>query len=773
MVRASPMQTNFTAGEFSPLLDGHSNLEKWPESCRTLENLLPLKQGPAVRRGGTVFVKEVRDSADECALLPFIFSDDDAYILELGDMYVRFYRNYGVVTLTAQNITNITQTDPAVLTYSGSDTFANGDEVFITGVVGMTEINGKFYRVANVDAGANTFELTDTDGNDIDATGYTAYDSGGTVAEVYQVATPWAEADLRTSMGAKNFQYAQSADVMYVAHPDYAPRTITRTTATSWTVAELDLLDGPYLALNTTSTTLTLSGTSGSVTVTASAITGINGGTGFQSTDVGRSIRWRDPANNWTWLEITAYTSTTVVTATIRGPNASATTATVNWRLGVYSNTTGWPRAVGFHQDRLVLAGNVDFPDRYDLSVVGGFSDTEGNFRPSDADGTVTDDDAISGNLPSGKVNAIQWISTDDKGLLLGTTSQEWVVRSSNNNEVLTPTTNKPTPVSSIGSAYIQPIAAESGTLFMNRAGRRLHEIIYSFQVDRLKPRDLNLLAEHVTQTRITGMAFAQEPLNTVLCTRVDGVLAAMMYYPDQGLFAWSRQIIGGTDAKVIDVAVIPSTNGERDDIWLIVERTINAVTRRYIEYMARFYEDDIAKEDAICVDSSLTYSGSATATVSGLDHLEGETVRVMIDGRSHPDLVVSGGSITLANSRTAEKIIVGLANQWKLKTQGFEVGAQDGVANGKTKRITGFVVRLLNTLGLSYGRDEDSQLDEYDFNQGAGYDEDLGLYSGLSPLLRFPSGYNNDATIYLTDDGVFPATICAIMPDIVTYDRG
>jgi hypothetical protein len=203
----------------------------------------------------------------------------------------------------------------------------------------------------------------------------------------------------------------------------------------------------------------------------------------------------------------------------------------------------------------------------------------------------------------------------------------------------------------------------------------------------------------------------------------------------------------------------------------MIVERTIDGVTRKYIEVMTRYYEDDIAKEDAFQVDSGLTYDGSPTTTISGLEHLEGETVKVMADGKSHPDLTVLNGSVTLANNVSASVIQIGLGSTWAFKSQRIEAGAADGTAQGKTKRITRFVVRLLNTLGLYYGAN-DTVFDEYDFNQGASFDENLALFNGDTESLPFPNGYDTDGVIYLSHDGVFPATILAIMPMVVTQDR-
>lgn len=694
MTKAHPIQTAFNAGEFSPLMEGQINLEKRASAGLLVQNLIPLKQGPLIRRGRTNFVAEVKDSAKRTHLIDFEFSTVQAYQIEVGDQYFRFYRDNGQI---------------------------------ISGTA-------------------------------------------------YEIASPYVQADLFDTDGLFQIMYAQKADVIYLLHANYAPRALTRTGHTSWTLSTVIFDDGPYLDLNTTATTLTLSGTSGSVTVTASAITGINNNTGFQVTDIGRLIRWKDPANNWTWLTITARTSTTQVTATISGANASAGTATANWRLGVYSATTGYPTVISFFQDRLVLASNDDYPDRWDMTIPAGYSSTTFYFEPTEANGTVTDNNAISGTLQSGSVNKIVWMSSDEKGLIIGTVRQEWIIRPDTNNGVITPTNATSSPISSIGGAYIKPLDIESGTLFVQRARRRLLDVIYSFEVDRLKPRDLTLAAEHITKNQIVGYAFQQEPLNCIWAYTGAGLLIGLTYYPDQAVFGWHRHIIGGSfedgEAVVECASVIPSPDGSRDELWLIVKRTINGATKRYVEYMSPYYDDETELSDAAHVDSALSYSGVATATVTGLDHLEGETVRVMVDGKSHPDLIVTGGAITLANSRTASKITAGLAYKWAFKSMQIEAGATDGTAQGKTKRITGFILRLLNTLGLKFGESADSQLDEYDFNQGQSYNETPELFTGDTEFLRFPAGYTQSGHIYLEDDGVFPACILATMPRVVTNEK-
>lgn len=692
MVRAAPIQTEFTAGELSPFLEGRIDIDKYGAGASLIENLICLKQGPLVRRGGFKYVAGVKDSSDETVLIPFRFSIGDNYQIEAGDTYFRFYKD----------------------------------------------------RAQIMDGGSP-----------------------------YEAVSPYASTDLLDSDLRPQYQFTQSADVLFITHGSYEIRTLGRVSDTDWTVSTIDLVDGPYLPENATDTTFTLSGTTGSVTVTASAVAGINGGSGFQSTDVGRLIRWKDVANDWTWLEITAYTSTTEVTATIKGEDASATTATNDWRLGVYSDTTGWPTVCGFFQDRLVLAGSSSYPDRYDLSRTGGYSDTELQFAPSDADGTVTDDAAITGTLQSGQINQIQWVSQDERGLVIGTTGADWIVRPDTANGVLTPSNSKADKIASIGSASVAPINAESGTLYIQRAGRKIYDVIYNFDRDQLKPRDVSIASDHITLTGISEMAFQQEPANVAWMRRFDGKLIGLTYYPDEQIFAPHGHVIGGTDVKVRSISVIPDPDGERDEVWAIVERTINGATVKYVEYMTRFFESDMAKADAVHVDSALVYDGVATGTITGLDHLEGETVKVMVDGKSHPDLTVSSGSVTLANDVTGSKVAIGLGNTWKFNSLRPEgAGARDGTSQGKVKRITGIVVRLLNTLGLRYGPDENNT-DEYEFEQGAEYGEDLALYTGDTPFLRGPFSYEQDGRVYMEHDGVFPACILAIMPDIVTQDRG
>lgn len=321
MPMIASIQNNFNAGEFSPLAYGRSDFKKYANGLAQMQRYVALIQGPATRTPGFLHKKESK-AKGKVRMMPFIFSNGDAFMIEIGDLYMRFYQNREPVKLASQAITAITKANPAVVTYAGADTYSNGDEVYLSTIVGMVELNGRWCKVANLNAGANTFELHDLDGNNINSTSYTAYSSGGTVEEVYEIVSPYALADIF------DIRFFDSGDVVYLAHPDYAPRKLARSAATSWTFSNVSFKDGPYLDINSGDTVVALSATVGgtSVSIVANSIVGINTDTGFQSTDVGRLFRWKNKDGSWTWLTITAYVSTTKVTATISG-TVPATTA--------------------------------------------------------------------------------------------------------------------------------------------------------------------------------------------------------------------------------------------------------------------------------------------------------------------------------------------------------------------------------------------------------------------------------------------------------------
>jgi len=745
MARVAVQLTNFTGGELSPRLDGRNDLAKYASGCKTLQNMIVYPHGSAARRPGTNFVAEVENSAEKTRLIPFEFSTTQTYILEFGNEYIRFYKDGGAILESNKTITGITQANPGVVT-STAHGFSNGNTIVISGVVGMTQVNGKRFKVASVTA--NTFALQTIDGTNVNTTSYTAYTSGGIANRVYQIATTYLTADLF------QIKYAQSADVMYLCHPDYSVKKLSRTGHTSWTITEVDFTNGPYLDDNTTAVTFSTSAhTVGTArNLTASAAT-------FASTDVGRLVRFRDG-----YGEITAFTSTTVVVITIIKDMGSSSSST-DWALGAFSDTTGHPSCVTFYEQRLVFAGTEAQPQTLYFSKSGDYENMDEN-----RGGTIADDDAIIYTIASNQVNAIRFLSAT-RTLIVGTVGGEFSVSGGGSDDPVTPTNILIKKQSNHGCANIDAIPVGNVTLFLQRAKRKIRELAYNFDVDGYVAPDMTILAEHISESGFNELSYQQEPNQIIWAVREDGQLAGLTYQREQQVVAWHRHIFGGVfstgNAVCETVATIP-TNDKEYQTWVIVKRTINGVTRRYVEYLNQFDFNEDDNTEFNFLDSQLAYSGSATVTITGLDHLEGQTVSVLANGSTHPDRTVTNGSITLARSST--KVKVGLPYTSILQTMRIDAGSQNGTSQAKTKRIYNITVRLYESIGVEVGPDLNN-MEAIPFRSSAQLmDTAIPVYTGDKEV-EFRGNYETDGHIYVRQTQPLPLTVLSLYPELITND--
>jgi hypothetical protein len=852
MARVALELTNFTGGELSPRLDGRNDLTKYTSGCSTLENLIVYPHGAAARRPGSTFVAEVADSDNKTRLIPFEFSTTQTYMLEFSNLKIRFFKDSGSILEGNKTITGITQANPAVVTAT-SHGYSNGDEVLITAVVGMTQVNSKRFLVAGKTT--NTFQLTDKDGTNINSTGYTAYGSAGISNKVYEITTPYLTAQLF------DIKFAQSADVMYITHPLHETTKLSRTGHTTWTLTNVDFTNGPFMDVNTTTTTLTPSNASvGSRNITASAVTGINGGSGFIATDIGRQIHF-----NAGYAIITAITSTTIAVATVTTAftNANAITA---WYLGSFSDTTGHASSVTFFEQRLVFAGTTDQPQAIFFSKSGDYENMDANIG-----GTIADDDAIIYTIASNQVNAIRFM-TATRTLIIGTAGGEFTVSGGSVDTAITPTNILIKKQSNHGSANVDAIAVGNATLFLQRAKRKIRELAYNFDVDGYIAPDMTILAEHITEGGLTQIAYQQEPNQIIYGVRGDGEMVGFTYQREQQVTAWHRHVFGGrfgiatltvsdyaniatntkltltksdgttvnftsttgtagTDefktetsnnatatnlktainahadftatvasavvtitettyggtgyltiksfdttrltaaneskAAIESIAVIPTDDTEYQ-VWVIVKRTVNGITRRYVEYLNVFDFDQTDNTTFNFLDSALSYSGVAVSTISGLDHLEGQVVGILADGATHPNKTVTSGSISL--DRSAKNVKVGLNYTSLLQTMRLNGGSQDGTSQGKTKRIYDITVRMFETIGVEVGSNL-SDMERIPFRSSADLmDEGIPPFTG-DKQVEFRGNYETDGFIYVRQTQPLPFTILSLYPRLTTND--
>ena len=752
MARVAAQLTNFTGGELSPRLDGRNDLTKYASGCKTLENFVVYPHGAAARRPGTTFVAEVANSANKTRLIPFEFSTTQTYMLEFSNLKMRVYKDRGSVLEGDKTISGITKANPAVVTATGHG-YENGDEVVISGVVGMTEVNSKRFLVAN--KATNTFELTDKDGTNINSSTFTTYTSGGVANKVFEITTPYTTAQLF------DLKFAQSADVMYITHPEHEVEKLSRTAHTAWTLTDVDFTNGPYMDANITTTTLNPgSHTVGTgVAVVASAVTGINSGSGFLSTDVGRLLQFGDG-----YGEITAVADTLNITITIIEDLGSAT-ASANWSLGSFSDTTGHPSCVTFFEQRLVFAGTTSQPQTIFFSKSGDYENMDANIG-----GTVADDDAIIYTIASNQVNAIRFM-TATRTLIIGTAGGEFTVSGGGTDNAITPTNILIKKQSNHGAANVDAIAVGNATLFLQRAKRKIRELAYNFDVDGYIAPDMTILAEHISEGGLTQMAYQQEPNQVIYAVRGDGELIGLTYQREQQVTAWHRHIFGGAfgSGKAVceSVAVIPTDDTEYE-VYVIIKRTINGATRRFVEYINNFDFTETDNTTFNFLDSALAYSGSAVTTISGLDHLEGQTVSVLANGATHPDKTVSSGSITLDRSSTNVK--VGLSYSSILQTMRLDAGSQNGTSQGKTKRIYEITIRLYESVGVEVGESLDN-MERIPFRTSSDpMDQGIPPFTG-DKAVEFRGNYDTDGFIFVRQTQPLPLTILSLYPELQTND--
>jgi hypothetical protein len=677
MPRATWIQQNFNSGEWSPTVYGRVGLEKYKTALATCLNYVPTVQGMLTRRPGTRYVAGTKSNG-KVRLQRFEFSTTQAYVLEFGDSYIRFYTNDGQLL------------------------------------------------------------------------------SGGSP---YEVATTYTSSEI-FSLG-----FTQSADVLYITHPAHAPAKLQRLGATSWTLSDISFVDGPYLNVNATATTFTSSAAGpGAATVTASAAS-------FVATDVGRMIRLKSGAT-WGWGTISAYTDSTHVN--VVWVTAVGVGATASWRLGVWGVTTGYPAVVAFHEDRLFFAGCTNFPQRLDGS---NSSDYE-NFTPSAADGTVAASNGVSFSLNANTVNAVRWMTSDEKGLLVGTAGGEWVVRASSLTEALSATNVSAKQPTEYGSAAVQAVKVGKASLYVTRAGKSLREMAYVFTVDGFQSPDISLVSNHLMLPGIVQMGVQKAPQQVIWMVRNDGVLLSVTYDREQEVVGWARHTMGGAfsggAAVVESVACIPSSDGTRDEVWVAVKRTVDGSTVRFVEYMTKYWETGDAVADAVYMDASSVYSGASTTTVSGLTWLKGQTVSVLTNGAAHPDCTVnSSGVITLSVAST--KVQVGLGYNSDGKTLRIEAGGADGTAQGKYKRIHRVIFRMFESIGLQVLANVSgvsTYVDEPFRSSADPMDSGVGLFSG-DKRWSFEGTWDLEGQVAWRQSQPLPSNIQALVAQLETQDGG
>ncbi len=835
--------TNFNAGEWSPRLKGRFDLAKYFNACSAVRNMVLMPQGGATARPGTMFVTKTSNQSTGEVLIPFIFSENQSYMLGFGDNYVSFYYDdatvlsgavpYQIASPYARSDANalgfVQSFDtmflfhrshpPQSLTRTGAAAFNMAPMTFLDGPYEDTNGTQTFVTVSGR-TGSITCTFTSTNGINAGA-GFSAADIGRMLRIKLYSLWGWL---LITAVNS-------TTQVVAAIQPQVSNG--------AW-----GALDGAPWAPN--------------IDYPVGAVVS-NGGNNYYAATAGLSAASGGPSG----------TSSGIVDGTVTwNYRNNVPGSTLTWALGRWSNGNGYPGRVMFWQNRLVMLGTNNEPNLVIGSVTGDFT----NLAPTQADGTVTDSNSFVWLLSDDQENDILWVSPAGSAqamqLGIGTAGGEDILQASATSQALTPTNVQHYRETYYGSAVnVRPARIGKSVLFANRTGRKVHEWTFTWQVNGYLGPDLAVLAEHITRPvpsppdalGIVQMAYQQSPHSVLWAIRSDGALIAMTYLRDQDIVGWHQHPLGGQyyggPPIVESLAVKPSSAGGYDELWLEVLRTIGGIPTRTIEVMTAYFEG-VSPDQAWFVDcglqSPLTYpaatvtpaglttitapdrppafSGTGTigasapifassqvggiirlnggkvkitgylttvnvtvqalepltsqapaaantwslglpaGTVSGLNHLNGETVAILGDGQVNTQQVVVGGMVALQSPATL--ITAGLPYTPLLLTMPFQPQrAAAASAHGKLKRVIDLYLRVHETVGGTFGV---RQIDPMTFTETVqteqiqqrrpadNMNQGLPLFSGVRKLPAL-GGFDREGTTMIMQTDPLPLTVLAL----------
>lgn len=569
MAKEEVIYQQFSGGELSPQMRGRADLAIYKSGCRRARNMISETLGNSRYRNGLRKVHHTR--LNQTAFpIEFQFNDEQAYTLEFTDKKLRFYKDDGIILEDDIAISAISKTNPGVVTTTAAHGLADGDEVFLYDIKGMTELNGRSFLI-NV-TGATTFELQDIDAVNVSTINYGTHTATtGVVNRIYELATPYKE-DFDLSL----LSPTQNADTMYIDHPFYEPRVLTRTGHTSWTLALYTRTSDPFLSKKNISAitlanpgVITFTGAHGYSTGDVIIIEGIVGTTELNS-DVYKVV-------------VTAADKITLKNYFTGA--AIDTTSYTAWSSGGYASLQELlPSTPCLHEGRLFHGGMEGNPTQF----IGSRSPvpTTGVPRLTDYTAGADADHAVYYSIADGEVNHIQWLIGTNRLLMAGTFGTEVKITGETIDKPITPTSINVKAENRLGVAPIAPINKENIVIYVQRNGLVLRSFEFDALNDRFVSNDKNLVAEHITTGGIKQIFWQTGRPDICWAIRNDGVFLGLTFNSAENVYGWHQHSVGGSSSdKVLYGVSAPRPNGY-DRAWFVTERVIDGVTRRFMEYM-------------------------------------------------------------------------------------------------------------------------------------------------------------------------------------------
>lgn len=759
---------SFAGGIIAPELYGRIDLPKFQTGLRDAVNFITLSHGPAARRTGTYFINEAKSQElnPGVRIVPFVFSAEQAVIIELGHLYARFHTKDGTALEAAKSIVTISSANPCVVEITGHG-YVNGDWVYCAATLSGYPLSGRFLKVAS--ATTDTFVVQDLAGNNIDSTTFPAPGAFGiTFARVYTLTTPFAAGSLF------ELDYAQNNDVLTLTSQTYGAYEMRRSGAASWSITAVSFTS--TIAAPSTVTATATKPTPTNVyaqryVVTTVAADGITESAPSAAASDTNNLSISGNYNTITWSSVTGALRYNVykeragvfgfigqsddgATGVVDDNIVADTAVTPPESSIVLNDATGrYPATVTYHELRRWFAGTANNPQ----TIYATRNGTESNLTTSVPSGP---NDALAFRIAAQQQLAIRYLVPLSDMIAL-TVGGEFRIFA-DGGPAIDSTTLSIKPQGFSGAAAVKPVLTSGSALYVQSQGSRVRELAYDPNgTGYYRSNDVSILAPHlVSGFSIVEMAYARAPESVLWAVRNDGQLLAMTYVPDQQVYGWHRHT---TDGLFESCAVIPEDS--EDTLYVVVRRTINGRTVRYIERLHSRVMSEQA--DAFFLDSGLSLtSGPGVTSIGGLWHLEGKQVQVLADGAVGQSATVVNGTIALAE--LSFKVHIGLQFISDLTTLPLAYEQAPAAGQGMMKNVNLVHLRLVNSSVVKAGPST-SKLREYPARQVEDpYNSPPTLRTFEARLAIDPS-WNTDGSVVVRQDLPLPLTVAAMALETAT----
>lgn len=783
--------TSWGKGELSPYVRGRVDTLHYYSSAKSLQNMIVRPYGNPVRRPGTKYVGAVKDSTEDVRLIEFVFNTATSYIIEMGNLYLRFYKDNELVTLDLDAIAawqtataysmhdlvkivdgasvkyylcTVEHTSAATISGGTYDAWETDTDYTNTGSWWQVETadqvshNGKNYTCKDTHTSEAKYEpgvgsrwtqawrvLGSYEENDNWQEFISAEDQTG--LWTVEIPTSYTEAQIW------DVDYAQKNDVIKFTHQAHDITELRRYSDTIWTFIPAGIIDGPPWGAKNSSwkkrvaPSVSVVSTTGNLVANHDCFTADSAGrfmsVGGFHTDGG--------SGGQGYVRIISYTNSTTVAIEVMAPISTGTDATSNWAWNAFYEDN-YPANVTYHEGRLVLASTPKCPQQVYFSR----SFIYNSFNTGD-----TAAFGFSLELNTEQANKISWLSSG-QSLSMGTFGGEFISSSPRDGSLSGLTINSKRQ-SSWGSTFIKPSSMGSRGYFVQRGLRKLREMFYVFANNNYDASDMTEYSEHITLSGIKEISYQRNQDSLLWSVLINGSMAVLTRAPADDVMAWTPW--STTNGSVKSIRFTPNPDGLTDRGTMIVERTIGGETVKYIEsFDNHVLENDTLQEDLYYVDCGVEYTQASAADTdfTGLSHLEGQTVAIFVDGIYQGTDTVEDGEVTNTSGAWL-KACVGLPYTSTVQINPINTQTPSP-AKGKIRRIHSVALDVYKSLGMEYSSDGTNWF-PVSVPEGTATDE---LFTGIIPNLTFEGILDYTGYIYLRQTKPYPMNLLGIYASVL-----